>query len=195
MATKGNEKKEAIVKAAYELFMENGFDGTSIRMLTSQVGCKVGLFYYYFKNKDDVFEQAMGMFFDYYKKGLMQIVDDGRRDTSSALMNFFEYIETETLKFREKYEGKMHWTVRSAIREHTLVIIEPYIRQMLEIIQEQGGRFNVDIDTAAAFLTFGVGSVILHESTEEYQAKRAGLMHGVHILLGMEPGKSNEGRV
>jgi len=60
-------KRDEIIAAALKLFMEKGYEGTSIRMIQGEVKCEVGLFYYYFKNKDEVFERAMELFFQDYK--------------------------------------------------------------------------------------------------------------------------------
>ena len=47
-------KREEIAKAALELFLSKGYDGTSVRAIMNQAGGEVGLFYYYFKNKDEI---------------------------------------------------------------------------------------------------------------------------------------------
>ncbi|MDD3252440.1 MAG: hypothetical protein PHV18_07765 [Lachnospiraceae bacterium] len=41
---------------------------------------------------------------------------------------FFGYMEIQTKEFREKYAPQMHRTARWTIREHTLEIIEPFLR-------------------------------------------------------------------
>lgn len=52
-------RKEAILKAALELFAKNGFDSVSTDNITSQVGCSHGLFYHYFKDKNEVFDELL----------------------------------------------------------------------------------------------------------------------------------------
>ena len=54
-AVKDNAKKSKILSAAANCFMADGFEGTSIRQIMNEAGAEVGLFYYYFKSKDDIY--------------------------------------------------------------------------------------------------------------------------------------------
>lgn len=180
-------KRDEIIAAALELFLEKGYEGTSIRMIQKKVKSEVGLFYYYFKNKDEVFERAMVLFFQDYKIQLQKIVEQGYRYPSRALTFFFEYMEAETEKFREKYSDKVHWTVRLSIREYSLTIIEPYLKEILQMLVSQGARPRLDLDITVMFLVHGVGSIILHEDKETYQVKRKEIVKGVNLLMGLDP--------
>ena len=67
-------KRDELIEAALALFFENGYENTSIRMIAARVGCEVGLFYYYFKNKDEAFEVAIDRFFSKYTGELEALV-------------------------------------------------------------------------------------------------------------------------
>ena len=179
-------KKEDILLAAENCFLEQGFDGTSVRSIMKQAGAEIGLFYYYFKNKDEAFERVLDRFFAKYEADFVAIVAHGRRNPCRVMEDFFAYMERETAAFREKYAGKMHRTVRWAIREHTLTLIEPYLRQVVEI---QRTYYDVPTpltpDVAALYLTHGVGSAILHEDSERYFKSRGEIKRGVSLLMGM----------
>ena len=179
-------KRDEIAKAALELFLVNGYDGTSVRSIMNRAGAEVGLFYYYFKNKDDVFDAVLDLFFAHYDADFAKIVEHGRRNPCRVMQDFFEYIEMETVKFRAKYADQMHRTVRWAIREHTLTLIEPYIEQIVEI---QSAYYGVvpalEPAVAAMYLTHGVGSYILHENHEKYWVHRAEVKRGTSLIMGM----------
>ena len=49
--TSESSKRNEILAAALALFLENGYEKTSVRMISQKVGCEVGLVYYYFKTK------------------------------------------------------------------------------------------------------------------------------------------------
>ena len=179
-------KREDILAAALSLFMEHGFDGTSVRDIMKQAGAEIGLFYYYFKNKDDAFDQVLDRFFAGYEADFARIVKHGRRNPCRVMQDFFEYMERETATFRDNYAGKMHRTVRWAIREHTLTLIEPYLRQVVEIQSDYYGvQPPISAQVAALYLTHGVGSAILHEDCETYFKNRAEIKRGVSLLMGM----------
>jgi AcrR family transcriptional regulator len=52
----GDERKQELLEAAFELFYEKGYHKTSINDIISRVGVTKGAFYYYFKSMDDVVE-------------------------------------------------------------------------------------------------------------------------------------------
>ncbi len=51
--------KEQLLHQAVIMFIENGYDKTSINDITSACNITKGAFYHHFKNKDDVFIQAI----------------------------------------------------------------------------------------------------------------------------------------
>lgn len=179
-------KKEEIVTAALELFLSNGYDGTSIRGIMNRANGEVGLFYYYFKNKDAVFDSALDKFFARYNADFAELVAHGRRNPCRVMQDFFEYMEQETKKFREKYADKIHRTVRWAIREHTLTLIEPYLEQIVKL---QSSYYGVapalEPTVAALYLTHGVGSYILHEDWDDFLSHRTEVKRGTSLIMGM----------
>lgn len=179
-------KKNEIIEAAFQLFLENGYDGTTVRMIQKKVGSEVGLFYYYFKNKDDLFDHVLDYFFLHYKVDFASIIEHGRRNPCRIMTDFFEYVERETAAFRERYADNIHRTMRWAIREHTLDIIEPYL---LEVVKIQSEYYQVkpplSLGATAVYLTHGVGSSILHEEEGRFLGKKRDMMHGVSLLMGM----------
>ena len=54
MAKTLNDKKEAILDAAVELFAERGFHGTTVPMIVQKAGVGTGTIYRYFKDKEDL---------------------------------------------------------------------------------------------------------------------------------------------
>lgn len=158
-------KREQIIATAMECFLEKGFDGTSVRSVMKKAGGEIGLFYYYFQSKDDVFDQALELFFDGYQRDFAEIAGSVYRDPFRALPRFFEYMKAETIRFRERYAANIHRIVRWAIRERTLTIVTPYIREILGVVAKLGARLPLDIDVAAVMLAHGVGSMILHEDS------------------------------
>ena len=55
-----NEEKnteQAILKAAEELFLEQGFEQTTTKQIAQQAGCNQALVHYYFRTKDNLFVQ------------------------------------------------------------------------------------------------------------------------------------------
>ena len=175
--------KNKMIEVGTKLFFEKGFDGTSIRDITSETGCEVGAFYYYYKTKDDLFSDVLDNFFEPYKKEFQSIV--GCKTDDRLLYLFFSYMKEKVRDFRTKYENNIHRTVRWAIREQTLTIIEPYIEQIVEILTAKGAKPIMDKKLTAVFLAHGVGSVILHEDADWIDATTVQLRKTVNKIMGL----------
>ena len=53
------EKKQNLIRSAYELFLENGISKTSIEQIVKRANVAKGTFYLYFKNKPDIWEAVV----------------------------------------------------------------------------------------------------------------------------------------
>lgn len=178
--------KNKILEVGGRLFFENGFDGTGVRAIMKEVGADVGVFYYYYKNKDELFDDVLDKFFMEYRAGFASVVEKASKKPFLALYEFFDYVQLITKEFREKYEGKIHRTVRWAIREQTLTEMEPYIEKIINILVEYGANPRMDAHLSAIFLSHGVGSVILHETSDWMESVTGELRKTINLLMGIE---------
>ncbi|XCH80223.1 MAG: TetR/AcrR family transcriptional regulator [Candidatus Dehalobacter alkaniphilus] len=55
---KPEERKEELLNIAEKLFMENGYEQTSIRDIYTQANGSFGMFYHHFKSKEEVLEEV-----------------------------------------------------------------------------------------------------------------------------------------
>ena len=158
--------KNRIREVGGRQIFEHGYDGTSVRGIMLEVGGEVGLFYYYYKTKDELFTDVLDHFFEPYRKDFEALAAEAKEKPYRALLRFFSYIKREVRAFRAKYEGNMHRTVRWAIREQTLTVIEPYIEDIIRTLMTCGAKPTMDPHTMAIFLAHGLGSCILHEDAD-----------------------------
>ena len=179
-------KKRQIVGAALELFFENGYEGTSIRMIQNKVKSPIGLFYYYFESKDAVFEEAIKLFFENYEKEMQNVIDSSKNKPDEVLTKYIDYMDFATQDFRSKYLAKLHWTILAAIREYTLRVMKKYILVILEDYVKNDvikiSQENVTI--IANLIAFGTGSSILYQSKETYEKQKNDIFKEISKLLG-----------
>ena len=178
--------KNKIIEVGSVMFFQNGFDGTSIRSIMREVGGEIGLFYYYYKTKDDLFTDVLDNFFEPYKKDFAALVEETKTKPYRSLLRFFSYIKKEVRAFREKYDANMHRTVRWAIREQTLTVIEPYIEEIIKILIGFGAKPKMDARLTAVFLSHGVGSVILHEDADWVDDATDDMRKTVNLIMGLD---------
>ena len=57
--SKGERTRQAILQAAYELFLENGYAATSVRQIAERSGLALGGIYNHFENKEAIFSELI----------------------------------------------------------------------------------------------------------------------------------------
>jgi len=67
------ERKQELIDVATKLFFKNGYDNTSVRDILKEVNGAPGMFYYYFKSKDDIYHEVMHQHIDKYIISLKHI--------------------------------------------------------------------------------------------------------------------------
>lgn len=184
--------RNRMLEVATKMFFEKSYEGTSVRDIVKEVGCEVGLFYYYYKTKDDLFTDVMEHFFEPYKKDFEILVEDAKINQNRALLRFFEYMKKKVIEFREKYSANMHRTIRWSIREQALTVIEPYIEQIIQILVEHGAQLKMDVHLTAIFLAHGIGSVILHEDADYMKETTNQLRKVVNLIMGLSEEQSKD---
>lgn len=72
---KAEERKEEIILAACELFLNKGYESTTMRDVMSKVGVAKGTIYHYFKSKEALLEEVLDFIVDEHVRGNKQVFD------------------------------------------------------------------------------------------------------------------------
>ncbi len=84
--------REKIISAAQEAFADKGYRGTPVREIARMVGVTVGVLYLYFKNKEELYLEALREGMRFYKKGIREIeCDDSEEAIRRYIKNHLEY--------------------------------------------------------------------------------------------------------
>jgi len=86
--SKSDSKRQAILESAYRLFRVQGFDGTSMSDITSQVGGSKATLYSHFPSKEELFVECMMAALQNYMSDTLKHLDASRSDPQAALRNF-----------------------------------------------------------------------------------------------------------
>ena len=175
-------RREAILSAALPLFLENGYEKTSVRMIANKVGCEVGLVYYYFSTKDDVFENALALYFENQEKALTEITEKTKKDASLFLEALFTYFEKEAPAFAKTFNENVHWTIRFAVRTKFVELVRPHMEEVVSILASDSRMPYTVAVTAKTASDMLVGAAL--ESENGYFAKNKEELHRIlsHIL-------------
>lgn len=193
--------EDQILKAAEELFIEKGSAGTSTTDIARKVGCNQALVHYYFRTKENLFEQVFlkkmefalssaDMYSDTYNGDFKELI-------STLISQYFSMLcENRRLPFFILSELIINDKRREFIRRH---IIENAHRQTVyytfdRLVQSEVSKGNIrpieTLDlllnivslTVSTFIVLPIYADWLQKSEEE---QRAFIDHRKEIILQM----------
>ena len=75
MAKTKVERRNEIIETAGKLFEEKGYEQTQVQDIVNEIGVAKGLFYYYFKSKDEVMEELADRYADAIIDAVNKLID------------------------------------------------------------------------------------------------------------------------
>lgn len=189
-------RKDAIISAALKLFLKNGYEGTSVRMILSAVGGEIGMFYHYFPSKDAVFDAAVNSYIRGYADFFSAIAVDRAIPLRERYQMLMQRLKGSIREYVELQSAGLHWSVLSALHQRTMQEIQPSIVRMLNEAIESGAVENpmaLSAEAMASFLLYGAAGILYERAFEElrpeaYQAKQEAIVKLVENTLGIAPG-------
>ena len=174
-------KRDEIVYAAMQLFFEKGYEATSVRMILDKVHGEVGMFYHYFKSKEELFQKVVERFFQDYRTSFVKISEECD-SMEQFLERMLEHYDKSMENFH-KLSGNMHWTIQYAMSARTIAEIKPAIVGMVE---KWKCRINEPSDLVAGQVLYAISATVHSESfgAMTQEEKRQVLIELMKRLLG-----------
>jgi AcrR family transcriptional regulator len=98
---------DAVLDAAIDLFIESGFETTSMDAIALKAGVAKGTLYYHFKSKEGIVEAIVERFVVGAEKAFTVIVEDRNRDPSEKLRAIIEKeTELDSVSFSKLHKMK-----------------------------------------------------------------------------------------
>ena len=164
---RGSGRKEQILESALHLFLQEGYGSTSMRNIADGAGCAVGLAYHYFETKDEMFVRTLDYFFAPHEREMQVLAAKKDKDLYALLEDCFSYVVKQISAFRKSWPEELHWTVRQALRERALKLLEASVREILNGDVAYGVWLALPVEDAAVLLGQGVGSMLLRDEEEQ----------------------------
>lgn len=155
-------KKDEIIKTATALFFEKGYEATSVRMIMEIVNGEIGMFYHYFRSKEELFDKVVEKFFDDYREKFEDLINEFK--TPDDLVDSFLPLYEESMSKFALLRGNMHWTIQYAMSGKTIESMRPAIEKLLS---SWNIKSDVPIDILAGQLLYGISATIHSKGFEE----------------------------
>lgn len=189
-------KRDELISAALKLFMEHGYEQTSIRMILDEVGGQVGMFYHYFKSKDEIFDAAIELYLKQYVVGFAAIATDDSQPALAMGLKTLTYFENSALESRGLFNSAtMHWSMMLALNQSTVNALIPSVKLLIDRGIAEGSVHNtMDLDSfsLAAFLVHGLSGIVHsipleNASAAELAAVKRKLVDCIMYTLQIDP--------
>ena len=163
MAKRG-ETRAKIIAAASKVFLENGFEASSVKMIIEEAGVVTGSFYHFFPSKEALFEAVVSSQLDEFIARLDEIMGDDDLTLQQVKERFFDELLRYTMTFYESLQGdRLHWTVQSALKERAQQAMISSLGKYLSRAEEKGElrrKLDVDPNALAGIIIRGAGEII-----------------------------------
>lgn len=152
------DKKAIIIEAAATLFSQKGFEGTSMRDISSAADVNLAMINYYFGSKEKLFEAVMVTNSEYLNAFLLEILKDDELSSMDKMNRLIDY-QVKRLREKREFHKLMHHEIMLNQRMDVSEIIKAIIQKnsvlLREVIEQgiQNGSFRqVDVPLVIATL-------------------------------------------
>lgn len=133
------ERKNEIIDVAEELFLAHGFEKTAVSDIVRKIGVAQGLFYYYFKSKEEVIDTIADRYAEAMLESIAVIAKDGALNASAKIrrifMAMFDVVRgkgTLVDQIHQKPYEEMHRRLSARTMEKLIPIFAVIIREGME---------------------------------------------------------------
>jgi AcrR family transcriptional regulator len=201
---------QEFLDVAQRLFYANGYAQTSVQQIIDAMGVAKGLFYYYFRSKDDLLDAVIARMTEQLLRELTPMVEDPTLDAPAKLTCFFA--RTQSWKLANK--AFMLDLLKVIYRDDNMLLstkiaaaTTPMVVPLLSKIIRQGideGTFDVQYPEESAEIILKIGQAMAENvahaflrwhSGEELEQAYETVERGVHAyergmerVLGAAPG-------
>lgn len=163
------DTKSKIMYAAIKLFPELGYENTSMRRIAEEVGITKPALYYYYQNKDELFQSIVEFGNNFSRQKLLQIRDKKMpieeklkelvwikfsfMQENEEVRRFSGWLTTDGMKYLMKYD------LNQEIKSQTNLLYE-----IIEKAKENG-ELRTDLNAEAfIFLLYGAANIYIRRS-------------------------------
>ncbi|MEA4925677.1 MAG: TetR/AcrR family transcriptional regulator [Syntrophomonadaceae bacterium] len=161
-----DERRQELLGIGLELFMKHGSVGFSIKDVVKQAGVATGLFYYYFKSKEEYIEEALNSYIIGNIGGILEVISAESFSIAQrvrcGLVEFWKHMEHMAPFMREDaLQSPQH----HILMDKALKRLQPAMQDLIEQGNRAGLFHAFSPALTASFVLHGLSGV-LHSSME-----------------------------
>ena len=174
-------RRQELIEIALKQFLENGYEKTSVRSILKEADGEIGMFYHYFKSKNEIYEAALENYNEKYIAKFTEIVNSTGLSFKEKLNQIFTRLPGSISEYTLMYTEKANPEIMTVLLSKTLLKMVPlFERVILEGLEKNSMNAPVpNIHLLSQFILFGM-SAIIHDI--EVNSMEEKLSHIITLL-------------
>lgn len=128
-----DERKDEIIRTAQALFIEQGFIQTKVSDIVKSINVSQGVFYYYFKSKDEIIDEIVDRYMEQIVSGSFEILKNSTLNKIEKLKGMAE----NQLKINMIENNRIHSIKGVDIHEKVLGrLVNDYVPLMVKCLND-----------------------------------------------------------
>ncbi len=174
-----DERKTEFLDTAMGLFMQNGYDQTSVNAIIDAVGVSKGAFYHYFKSKEELLDAIAARASAAALSTVDTVVNDAEMDAITKLNEVFARTNSFKAQNRELiiaiakvFYSDSNVLLRSRLTERSISAFSPIIAAIIRQGMDEGSM-HVDHPEETARFVMQIGASVVSEFAKPLTDGRA----------------------
>ncbi|KAF5412780.1 MAG: TetR/AcrR family transcriptional regulator [Euryarchaeota archaeon] len=191
-------RRSELIDTAEKLFLENGYEGTTVSEIVRNAGVAQGTFYHYFKSKDEVLSAITDRWIEEIRAGIEDIASRDDSDAIDKILGVFSFFSSLGRSkqglveyFHMERNAHLHIKFEKSVPQ---IIIPPFSRMIEEGVD--AGFFDVRYPEMAALAIIETAGAISHihetyrleDKAEKMKEITDATFDFIERILGAEPG-------
>ncbi|MFE5389803.1 TetR/AcrR family transcriptional regulator [Bacillus thuringiensis] len=153
-------RRQELMDIGFELYMKNGIKGFGIKDVVNHAGVATGLFYYYFKSKENFVDEVLNDFIVKNMELIEEILISNERSVIQKMKDsldiFWTFIEKlAPYKNVSSFQTEQHFQLEQKL----FARMQPLIRQVIEEGVKTGVFYTDNSLLASGFILYGLSSI------------------------------------
>jgi AcrR family transcriptional regulator len=155
-------RRQELIDIALKQFLENGYEKTSVRSILKEADGEIGMFYHYFKSKNEIYEAALENYNEKYIAKFTEILNSAGLSFKEKLDQMFTRMQGSISEYSLMYTEKVDPQIMTVLHSRTLLKMVPLFEQIILKGLEKN-TMNVpvpNIHLLSQFILFGMSAII-----------------------------------
>ncbi|AKR09912.1 MULTISPECIES: TetR/AcrR family transcriptional regulator [Bacillus] len=153
-------RRQELMDIGFELYMKNGMKGFGIKDVVNRADVATGLFYYYFKSKENFVDEVLNDFIVKNMELIEEILVSNERSVMQKMKDsldiFWTFIEKlAPYKNVSSFQTEQHFQLEQKL----FARMQPLIRQVIEEGVNVGFFYTDNSLLASGFILYGLSSI------------------------------------